>query len=69
MVKGRIIFILYFIFFTVFIELKTSFNMLLKNKQLNYTILLEKKKKKKDNSNNKNIGIYYNNDDNNKDAC
>ena len=68
MVKGRIIFILYFIFFTVFIELKTSFNMLLKNKQLNYTILLEKKKKK-DNSNNKNIGIYYNNDDNNKDAC
>ena len=69
MVKGRIIFILYFTFFTVFIELKTSFNMLLKNKhQLNYTILLEKKKKK-DNSNNKNIGIYYNNDDNNKDAC
>ena len=46
MVKGRIIFILYFIFFTVFIELKTSFNMLLKNKQLNYTILLEKKKEK-----------------------
>ena len=51
-------------FLTVFIELKTSFTMLLNNKIKQFYL-----KRKKDNNNNENMCIYYNNDDNNKDAC
>ena len=56
----------FFIFFlTVFIELKTSFTMLLKNKHKIQFYL----KRKRITITTKNICIYYNNDENNKDAC
>ena len=57
--------LIFFFFLTVFIELKTSFTMLLKNKHKIQFYL----KRKRITITTKNICIYYNNDENNKDAC